>query len=232
MKTAMYQNQEVTPAAHRRLAGGKWKELDQWPHCKICKTKVHPSFVHSLNHTERFDHVDGVANCPLSSKADPRYLALKPSEVDVKAARIIRGVFFHTPLINQSFEFCEYYVGRAAFNQLVFDQLLLETDRLQIWGYKNLALWTLPFIFFTLIDFTIPGRDGKPAFEVQFRFIKPSHGLIDDLWIKPESCQLEKVFRNTGKRTSIPRGNPYPLSEANFWITGNVDLAHVVDQFV
>ncbi len=223
MKTAIYAGRVVTPHEFQRLAGSDWREKNRWATCKICETKVHPNFMHSIKAQARFDHLDNAPECPLSSKADPRYAALRPSEVDMGAVERVRTVFLYSAFYLQAMRFCEFHIGRNGFNEDVFKSMVERGDQMRIWGYRNIAAWTLPYVLLSLCDFQIPSAKG--TFEIQFHLLKPV-GLIDDLWLKPGDCKLAKIFRDSGKQVNLPEGNPYPVSEGYFWATGESHLRH------
>jgi hypothetical protein len=217
MKTALYQNQEVTPSEFRLRAGSDWLKLRRFAHCKVCQNIAEPWGVHLPDRPDRFDHENNVVGCPLSAKPDIRYAALKPTEVDIQRIDEIRNAFMTTAIGTRAEEFCDYLVGPRVITNEVRQQMIAEADRFKVWGYRNILFWVLPYVFLTLVDFKIPETKAKPSFYVQFRFLKPFAGFIDDLWNKPDKCALEKVFIPSGKPSSFPPGNPYPLSEAFFW---------------
>lgn len=221
METALYQNQEVTPSEFRLKAGSDWLKTKRFAYCKVCQNIAEPWGVHTPNRPDRFDHENNVVGCPLSAKAEPRYAALKPTEVDIQKIVEVRNAFLTTAIGARAEEFCDYLVGPRAITEEIRNRMIAEADRLKIWGYRNVPFWVFPYILLTLIDFKIPETKTKPSFYVQFRFLKPSKGFIDDLWNKSDKCALEKVFLTSGKPSSYPPGNPYPLSETYFWTASN-----------
>lgn len=225
MDKALYRGIPVTPEEHERLAGKNWIEKNAWPECEICETRVHPNFVHSLNAPSRFDHVDGVVDCPQSARADPRFQALRPTAIDHTQSARLKAVFQQV-YRDRAYFFCAYHVGRG-FSEQTFDKLISRADRLKIWSYQNLMLWCVPYILLTLEDFSIPMPDTGRTIDIQFNFKKPARGTIDDIWVRPQDCSLRKIFRSTGGLAKYPIGNPYPLSETYFWIAGNPKLKHL-----
>lgn len=217
MKTAVFRGKLVTPEQFVNVAP-HWKQTGDHADCPLCANRVHPYGAHSPGVTSRFDHVDGVIWCPNSNTADPRYLHLRPSEVDPEQAHLLREVFLGTPNSQRAFEFCRYLVGRG-FDESVFESLITQADRINIWSYKRIPLWVVPYILLTLETFTVQSKNGE--FKIAFRFSKPATGTVDDLWIKPHDCQLVKLFPDSEKLCQYPEGNPYPLSETTMWTLGN-----------
>ncbi len=177
MKTAVYRGKLVSAGQFVNLAP-HWKENGEYATCPLCGNNVHPYGPHSTRVHSRFDHIDGVTWCPNSNAADPRYMHLRPSDVDLEQARMLREVFFRTPNSQRAFEFCRYLVGRG-FEESTFEGLIAQADRLNIWSYKQLPLWVIPYVLLTLDTFVVPSRNG--TFTVAFRFLKPASGDIDDL---------------------------------------------------
>ena len=217
MKTAIFRDKLVTSDQFVNLAP-RWRQTGEHADCPLCGNQVHPYGPHSTKVPPRFDHVDGINWCPNSNTADPRYMHLRPSDVDLEQAHLLREVFLGTQNSQRAFEFCRYLVGRG-FDEPVFEALIAQADRVNIWRYKQLPLWVVPYILLTLDTFTVPSKNGN--FTVAFRFIKPTAGFVDDLWIQSHDCQLLKLFPDTEKPCLYPEGNPYPLNEIFMWTAGS-----------
>lgn len=217
MKTAVFKDKLVTPEQFVNMAP-RWKQGNEHADCPLCWNRVHPYGAHSPNVTSRFDHEDGVTWCPNSNTADPRYKNLRPSEVDLEQARLLRAVFLGSQNVQRAFEFCRYLVGKG-FDEATFSGLIAQADRINIWSYKRIPLWVIPYVFLTLDNFTVSGKNGN--FTVAFRLLKPAAGTIDDLWIEPHKCKLVKLFPDSEKLCQYPEGNPFPLDELTLWTLGD-----------
>ncbi len=221
MKTAVFRGRLVSAEQFVNLAP-HWRQTGEYANCPLCGNTVHPYGAHSTKVQPRFDHVDGINWCPNSNTTDPRYIHLRPSDVDLEQAKLLREIFFGTHYSQRAFEFCRYLVGKG-FDVPAFEGLIAQADRINIWSYKQIPLWVIPYILLTLDTFTVHGKNS--TFTVAFRFIKPAIGNVDSLWIQPHDCKLIKLFPNTEKPYQYPEGNPYPLSEIFMWTAGNSDFS-------
>lgn len=217
MKTAVFRGKLISADQFVNLVP-HWRETGEYAVCPLCGNNVHPYGTHSLKVRSRFDHVDGVTWCPDSNTADPRYAALRPKDVDLEQAILLRKVFFTTQNSQRSFEFCRHLVGRG-FDEATFEGLIAQADRINIWSYKQIPLWVVPYILLTLDTFVVHSKNS--AFTVAFRFLKPAASEVDRLWLTPHECKLMKLFLDTEKPCLYPEGNPYPLSELFMWTAGN-----------
>lgn len=214
MKTACYRGSPVSPSEFEVQAGKDWKARNRYPICCICKNRVHPYGTHSTSTSERFDHEDGVRTCPLSVVADPRYAALRPRDINPCQSRHVK-LEYKSWYSRKAKVFCKHLVG-SAFSQALYNKMLDEADRLEIWAYSDLRMWCIPYILLTLVDYESLPHSGKSCYRFAFVFDKPAGGTIDDLWLKPSDCKLKKVFSPSGKLMAFPEGNPYPVSEEFF----------------
>ena len=214
MEKACYRGRIVRPSEFEILAGKESRASKDFPVCCICKNQVHPYGTHGTSTPERFDHKDGVATCPLSATADPRYASLRPRSVNPHQSQQVKSEYLsghskHAKL------FCKHLAG-AAFSQATYNKMLDEADKLAIWSYSGLEMWVVPYVLLTLVDFDVPPSDARDGYRFAFVFDKPSKGTIDDLWLRASDCRFKKVFAPSGKLMTYPAGNPYPVSEAFF----------------
>lgn len=211
MEKALYNGKLLTPEQFEKKASREWQEKGLFARCPIqhCNRVVSPYGVHSLKVTPRFDHPDGVHDCPLSSTADVRYRNLQPRSVNPEVAQQTKNNYLATTS-RQAKVFLAFILGNA-FSQTVYNKMLDRVDELSIWSYADITNWSIPYILATLLDYkTSKGHD------YQCNFQKPRNGFIDDLWLTPEGCKLAKEFSNSGTLMTYPEGNPYPVSEAFF----------------
>ena len=176
--------------------------------CPSCQRKVDPYGLHSPHVTNRFDHPNGVKDCPLSSANDERYRYLKPSTRDAKQGRQLRKAFLRDGSLRPAYAFAFKVCGRGNLPAAKYGELIIIADGLGIWEYANLPKWTVPFILLTLADFKAKNHDFS------FQVLKPRAALAEDLWLSPEECQLEKIFSD-GKpmKKAGKLNNPIPIIE-------------------
>lgn len=68
----------------------------------------------------------------------------------------------------QAYAVCRTLCGRGNLSGERFLDLVRIADTLDVWSYRNLELWTVPFILLTLDDFEGVSRGGN---DLYFRFV-------------------------------------------------------------
>jgi hypothetical protein len=176
--------------------------------CLVCGRKVDPYGLHSTRVNNRYDHPNGVRDCPLSSANDERYKHLNSSTNDEGKGRSLRRAFLREGSLRSAYAFSLKVCGKGSLSGKKYGELIKIADGIGIWGYVGLPSWTVPFILLTLADFE------ATTYNFSFRLQKSRSQPTDDLWLDPKDSKLEKIFPNG---TPMDRAgvleNPIPICE-------------------
>lgn len=216
MKTACYgtpHGRQVTPEEFIAKATPLYKNLGIFPYCPICKTVVDVYGVHSPNTTSRFDHpnfpsdADPMDDCILANR-NSRFKGLQPSSIDLSQGHVVRSAFFDKSNLKQSYSFMHSLCGRSLLCS-VFNKCIDRADKNNIWSYKDIPLWSLPFILLTLENFS----NSKYCYH--FILKKTKNTFINEIWTGVKQAFLVKVFSDSGKEFKNDK-NPMLISNENF----------------
>ena len=108
------------------------------------------------------------------------------------------------------YAFCNTLCGRSKrLGVQKFNELVREADRRNVWGYKGLPVWALPFVLLALRDFE--GFSGRRQRRFVFRFVlkESPPPRLEDVW-ESGTYHLLRVFDGGGVM-DFPPGNPYPI---------------------
>lgn len=213
MKKALFNNLLVTPEEFHNRAGKNWKSTGANPICARCLRDVDPYGAFSMKVTSRFDHEDGITDCPESSTASPRYAQLRATDIDPSLGKPFKADFMKNHSKNTK-KFLSYFIGASIYNQQLHNAMLDEADRINIWAYKDIKYWVIPYTLLLLIDFE--GKSSSSTFKFQFNLLKTKATPFDSIWLDSNKVKLQKVYVPSGKLVKFPDGNPYVISEAEF----------------
>ena len=145
-----------------------------------------------------------------------------------RKATAFRAEFFQDDNVKTAYSFCLRMCGQGNLPMSVWKTLIRRADKKNIWSYKDIPLWVIPYILLVLEN--LQGTSQKGA-TYGFHFIlkKPSRTKADTLWIDPGDCAILKVFSASGQPMK-GADNPFPLSEADLtakagktnWISVNL----------
>ncbi|MGK2742267.1 hypothetical protein ACSHT0_15385 [Tepidicaulis sp. LMO-SS28] len=199
-----------------RRATSNYKAKRKFPYCPACGSVLEVYGPNSTNVMSRFDHpnappsIDPLDECDLSSRRDPRFDGLAPSGWDHQRGIKIRAQFFAEENVKRAYVFCLRLCRIKNLPLSLWSELIKRADRKNIWSYKDIQLWTIPYILLSLGNFTGTGKRG--SYDFHFILQKPRGTDADTLWVKPEACSLVKVFSSSGCEMKAD-DNPFPLSE-------------------
>lgn len=215
MELGLYNGRMMTAQEFERDRNG-----DELAVCKVCERHLHTYGTKTLSPETRFDHEDGANDCPLSAANLGRYKFLDNLNRETFHGEQRRSAFFETENLKIAYSFCLHMVGKGSLPHQKFGRLCALADSLDIWSYRVLPSWSVPFIFLALDDFEIhpisssEGVQKKP-YSVRFIIKKPKKGVS----LRPEDCSIEKYFApKTGKPSTLVKpksgiSNPLPMSE-------------------
>lgn len=183
--------------------------------CPLCHQPVFMYGANSMNVTARFHHLEGAEECSFSNNLGARYSWLIPRDVDIEGGKRLKESVFEKENLRQIYAFCHYLLRKQPFPTEKFCKLIKLADRRNIWVYRDLPFWAVGYILMTLCDFEGARNDGTKYI---YRFVlgEDRPKTIEGLWENEGRYNLHKVF-DGGKIMDYPPGNPYEVSEENFY---------------
>lgn len=225
----------VTVSEFLGLAGRNYKNKGVFPHCPACQEILEIYGAHSVAVTPRFDHQnlppnsDPFSDCILANRGDGRFKDLEPNGWDYEQGKILREDFFRDDSLRRAYSFSLHMCGVKNLSANQFGQLIERADRRNVWSYRGITPWVIPYILITLGDFRGVSSVSQKVFDFHFVFEKPKKSPADVLWLSPEECSIIKLFSRTNKPFDTA-DNPYPLSEQLYnekagdssWVSGSL----------
>lgn len=202
----------VTPEEFRRRQGPNYREKGVLPYCPFCGSEVHLYGVDTPNPEilRRFDHVDGVEDCPYSNACAGRYQGLLPKGWDFERGRQVRESFLSTEALIDGFRVVMQLCGSRACGMTKFTEMVRRGDARNIWAFVDLPVWAVPFVLLCLVDFEFADRTGI-TYPFHF-YIKRLRGNGDRYpWDVDARCELRKVFSADGNLVRSD-DNPYAIT--------------------
>lgn len=229
------QGKIVSPEEFMRFAGPNYQEKGVFAYCPSCDAQVTPVAVNipdrqsSFRHPRRNPDADPLDDCVESNRQDGRFRGMHTDEWDFTSATRLREQFFKDDNLRLAYTFCLNMCGRGRLPVEAFIELIKRADRKRIWAYKDIPLWTIPYILLTLGNFTANNANNNNIFGYHFIFNKTFSRDLSQIWQVGESCTIEKVFSNSGIRIDS-KDNPYVISEQKLcekagdyaWINNNL----------
>lgn len=165
------------------------------PFCPSCDIQLFTHALSSPNMLASFHHPDGNPNnCRLVNPPRGRVPNLEPCHFNEEHASANRDALHQNDSVKAAYAFMWSLCGKGNFSAAQFNDCVKIADAMNVWAYRNLQQWQIPFILLTLIDFKFKDTDKG------FRFtLKKKRGCSKAYWQTPESCELLKVFADTGK---------------------------------
>lgn len=193
------------------------------PYCPVCNIELFPHAVSSLTMKASFHHPRGNPNnCYLVSRTDGIFSTLSPQYFDESTASARRDEFYQDQNIKRAYQFMHKMCGKGNLGAESFNKCIKAADALNIWAYRDLKQWNIPFILLTMTDFKHTAKGYL------FRFtLNKLEGCSAAYWQSLDACSLLKVFASGDPMTKDPN-NPYPISEESFlkisqgneWVSG------------
>ncbi|MFA9394669.1 MAG: hypothetical protein ACERJ1_08145 [Halodesulfovibrio sp.] len=223
MIKAKFKGSLVTVEEFMAEATSRYKEHDIYATCPACKERVFVRGASSPNSPSCFYHpkkdvsADSLDDCPKAERGDNRLQYLNTDELDLAQADSLYRKFDCMQNRKATYNFMEKCCGLNGFDKETFQRCLARANEKNIWIYKGLKMWMVPYVLLTLDNF----RNTKKEYSFHFIVHKPS--LI---WSKPHLCSLKKVFSNGTlmntkfhyDQDGVPKtlANPLPFSKENF----------------
>ena len=179
----------VTVSEFLAEIGPNYKEKKIIPKCPCngCALYIHGA--HSPNTISKFSHMPKQKECRCKNDYHgplgiPEYdsLLLKDKVCEEK----------NTKKIYQS---CLNACGKGHFPATKYVELIKKANHLNIWQYKGIELWMVPYILLTLDDFKAKSKNGK-EYEYRFILLEDSHL---DLLCQINEIKISKIFADSQK---------------------------------
>ena len=194
----------ITVEEFYRLYSREYEQGLIYPVCPNCGRKLILYGIHSLEVKARFNHPEHSENCELSDTKKAAQIPdydfqnrkildeLKNQENRKKIYAVCKDI------INNKFKFSEFYeLEKIAKNR-------------NIYYYKNLEIWMIPYILLTLKNFDIMKKNGDGLYTVQFVLKNSLRATIGNKHLKFE---LNKIFSDS-KKPAPPYS--YSISKEQF----------------
>lgn len=198
--------QMVTPEGFVRKHGPSWRDKGILPFCGVCGVNLFPHAVPSVKVVSDFHHPKG-SLCPLSSRPDPRYAHLTPSEFDPEEGKKLLETLCEDETLKATYAVCLKICRTLTGNEFV--DMCRAAHRFRIWNYKGMTVGLLPYVLVTLADLPKTEKRLQP---LRLILHKPSGSSGEVLWLRPEDCSLIRIHADTGSPTKDPP-IPVPWSE-------------------
>ncbi|MFA9394720.1 MAG: hypothetical protein ACERJ1_08400 [Halodesulfovibrio sp.] len=194
MIKAKFRGEMVSVEEFLSKATPRYKERGIYAKCPMCHEKVFvrggssPSSPSCFFHQKKDVSSSSLDDCSLAERGDNRLHSLKPDEWDFGQVDSLYKKFDCIENRRSTYNFMEACCGSNGFDKESFMRCLARANKRNIWAYKGIKLWMVPYILLTLENFT-----NKKGYSFHFVIQKPSL-----LWSKPELCSLGKVFSSNG----------------------------------
>ncbi len=145
--------------------------------CPSCSEPVYLYGAVSLKVSKRFHHHDS-RDCVLSNRVSD--LWIHSNHWDFERGKRIRQFLSEGDALKKLYTFCNNLCGRhKRLGVEKFNELVLEADRRNLWCYKDIPLWAVPYLLLALRDFQGYGKDPKKPFV--FRFVLKEKELLSNV---------------------------------------------------
>lgn len=204
----------VTPEQHVAQEGPDASKRGVWAGCPSCTKDMFVYGHESPNVSMEFHHRPG-SRCPLSSDPDPRYAHLVPAGWDLDTGKRLRRTFCERTNIAQAYNVCRALCGPVFhLKSRDFIELCRIADEMNIWSYRDLPLWVMPYLLATLGTYKIEKdtRNGNAAYTFRIVLIKKRAEPVDVVWNGGRTIQLQKYFVDSGRKM---RHDPVPIPWKN-----------------
>lgn len=206
----------VTPQEFIKRATPDYKNKGIFPYCEACGERVDLYGVHNHNGPSRFDHpnlpaeANPLDDCVLANR-NKRFRGMQPSGFDLKHGQQLREEFYKITFIKKTYHFMWALCGRNNFPISKFESILKRAEKKKIWAYKDIMLWTIPYILLTFENFKYTS-----GIEFHFYIDKNKTTFINEIWNHPGKTFLCKVFSDTTKLIKSSHYNPLSINKDNF----------------
>ena len=124
----------------------------------------------------------------IESAAAQKVKGLKTNEWDLLRGEQVRASFMDGDNLVLAYAACLKLCGKGCLPVKVFHRLISKAGQKNIWSYKGIPLWAIPFILILLSDFTHANGNS-----IRFSLDKPSKRPLQDAW-NSNKYFVEKVF--------------------------------------
>ena len=134
------------------------------------------------------------------------------------ATMLILWMFFESDNLKSAYCFCLKACGKGNLPIIKFSELIKRADNKNIWAYKNIPVWVVPYILLLLADFSHANK-----FDFRFVLNKPTRLPLQNLWIDNQYA-ITKIYADsqreiTGGKISITQENFKNLSGDTSWMS-------------
>ena len=207
----------VTPSQFVEQAGQDYKERNIVPICPSCGQYLivrgvnSPTATECFVHHKRDEHADPLDDCIYIERNDSPFKGLEPSGWDYEHGNELKKEFFTPEFIALTYSFMLSLCRKGNLTVKEFTKCIDRANNKNIWNYKDIPLWVIPYILLTL--YSPPDEDEKTRYS--FRLKKPQQTNASGLWMKSKKCELIKVFTNSGAPVKVA-DNPFEVSKDAF----------------
>jgi len=188
----------------KRLAPD-WREKGYRFFCPACGQEVHPYGVYSPRPEtpRRFDHCNAPEDlspfddCTLANRLHGQGLP-PPLGWDFEQSGNRKREFLDIgmDLAVRSYLVCHHLCGAGNLSTSKYLALVERSQQHNIWAYKDLQMWMLPFVFVLLDQF-------QTESEKAFHFALLRNGKArQKFWTAPHHFEVQKVFSDSNKPMS------------------------------
>lgn len=185
----------ITPKQFIAEFGPNYQERGIYPTCIYCGSNVFTYGVHSVNVTSRFMHFEG-DSCIEDNSGYNNF-----DDYDFDQFNRIKSEFCEATNLKKAYAFCLKCCGVGNLTTDKFLSLCTKANKKNIWAYKNIQVWMIPYILLTLDDFEAKTHNG-PTPTYMFRFVldKTIKDMITNFFHDDKlSCKIQKIFADSRK---------------------------------
>jgi len=181
------------------------KGANERPFCLVCREQVHTYGLSSPgNRQPHYRHNRG-SNCVLVRRSFRHLSWLDRSGYDELSGVRVRRKFCETAECHQrAFEFMRILCNLGAFSVDRFIDCIRIADGLNIWAYRNIKQWMIPFVLLTLTDFPVQNNN---LIIWRFIFHRPNRRRPPTGLSKINAIDLEPA---------AVENNPFPFTEVEY----------------
>lgn len=167
-----------------------------YPVCPNCERRLYLCAIHSIKRKAYFKHPKESGDC--------EFLGIKKAKnfpsYDFNNNKIIEELE-NQENIKRIYAICLELIGkRSKFKHKEMRELIDIAKRKNIFYYKGLEIWMIPYILLTLKDFSIWQKDRKKTYQIRFVM---KNILIKILTKQNIKNKIQKVFSDSGKIISV-----------------------------
>jgi len=180
----------VTVAEFLAEIGPNYKEKGIIPKCPCsgCALYIHGG--HSPNTSSNFSHMPK-QNIECKCRNDYN----GPLGIPEYDSLLFKDKVCKEENIKKIYQLCLSACGKGNFPAKKYMELIKKANHLNIWQYKGIELWMVPYILLTLDDFQAKSKSGKGY---EYRFILLENSYLD-LLCQINEIKISKIFADSQK---------------------------------